>query len=104
MKKLRFALLAGAFAFPGAALAQEPTTGGQAIGAIFNGLGLRKPPGPAPDFVTNSRPAALDYAPLAPAPEKAKRRSPAEMQAAGDELDKAIAQNRRRAARVKIPN
>jgi hypothetical protein len=109
MKMLRFALLAGAIAFPvmtfaGAALAQEPTTGGRAIGAIFDGLGLRKPPGPAPDFVTNSRPETLDYAPLAPAPEKAKKRSPSEMQAVGDELDRAIAQNRRRAARVKIPN
>jgi hypothetical protein len=104
MKKLCTALLAGAIAFPGASLAQEPTTGGRAIGAIFDGLGLRKPPGPAPDFVTNSRQETLDYAPLAPAPEKAKKRSPAEMQAVGDELDRAIAQNRRRAARVKIPN
>lgn len=105
MTSLRNALCSALLLLAGAAMAQEaPVTGGQAIGGLFDALGLRKQPPPAPDFVVNSRREGLDYAPLVPAPEKSRKRTPAEMQALGAELDRAIAANRRRAARVKIPD
>jgi hypothetical protein len=105
MQPLRFALIA-VLAFAGPAAAQEaaPSTGGQAIGSIFDAFGLRKPVPAAPDFVRESRPERLDYVPLSPAPEPTARKSAAELQAAGAALDRAAAENRRRAARVKIPN
>lgn len=107
MHPLRLALSAlAAFALATPAAAQEgaPSTGGQAIGAVFDGLGLRKPVPAAPDFVRESRPGQLDYVPLSPTPEPTAKKSAAELQAAGATLDKAAAENRRRAARVKIPN
>lgn len=93
------------FALAGAALAQEPpTTGGALIGRFWDAAGLRAPPPPTADFVRESRPAQSDYVPLAPPPEKAKKRTAAEMQALGASLDAAIAANRAKAARVKIPD
>lgn len=105
MKPPRFPLLAAALALAGAAAAQEaPATGGQAIGGLFDALGFRKPPPPARDFVRESRPESMDYEPLAPTPPPSKKKTAAEMQAAGAALDRAIAENRRKAARVKTPN
>ncbi|QGM97628.1 hypothetical protein [Methylocystis parvus] len=104
MKSLRLALIAAAFAAP--AMAQEgPSTGGQAIGGLFDALGLRKPvPAPA-DFVRETRPRQLDYVPLAPAPEPVQaKKNASDLQAAGAALDRAAAENKRRAARVKIPD
>lgn len=98
------ALAGAALALAGAARAQDaPPTGGRAIGAIFDGLGLRKPPAPAPDFVRESRPERLDYLPLAPRPGTSQKKTPAEMEALGAQLDRAIAENKRKAARVKTP-
>lgn len=106
MSPLRFLVIAAALAFAGAASAQEraSATGGQAVGSLFEALGLRKPTPPAPDFVRQSRPAKMDYAPLTPTPEKDGKQRAAQMQAAGSALDRAAAEARRRAARVKVPN
>ena len=100
------AALAVALAVASPAAAQDGAiaTGGQAIGALFESLGLRKPPPAAPDFVRQSRPEKMDYAPLAPTPEKDGKQRAAQMQAAGSALDRAAAEARRRAARVKVPN
>jgi len=101
----RFIFLVLSLALPGPAAAQEaPTTGGSFIGRIFDATGLRTAPPPAADFVRESRPQQLDYAPLSPKPEKSGRKSAAELQASGAALDRAAAEARRRAARVKIPN
>lgn len=94
-----------ALCLAGAAGAQEaPATGGQLIGGVFDALGLRAKPAPAPDFVRNSRRDGLDYAPFSPAPPQSRRKTPAEMQALGAELDRALAENRRKAGRVKSPH
>ncbi|PPD41000.1 MAG: hypothetical protein CTY15_14200 [Methylocystis sp.] len=104
MRARLFAILSTVI-LAGAAGAQEgPPTGGQAIGGLFDALGFLKPPPPAPDFVRESRPERLDYVPLAPRPETSRRRPAAEAQTVGAELDRAIAENRRKAARVKTPN
>jgi hypothetical protein len=101
----RLALVAAA-AFAGAADAQEsaPATGGQAIGGLFESFGFRKAPPPAEDFVRETRPDRMDYVPLAPKPETNAKQSTDKLRAVGSELDRAIAENRRKAARVKIPN
>lgn len=98
--------IAAALAVASPAVAQDGAiaTGGQAVGALFESLGLRKPPPPAPDFVRQSRPEKMDYAPLTPTPEKDGKQRAAQMQAAGAALDRAAAEARRRAARVKVPN
>jgi hypothetical protein len=105
MQTFRLAVIAAALALAASAAAQEaPSTGGQAIGGLFDAFGLRKPVPAAPDFVRESRPERLDYVPLAPAPQSDHKKSAAELQAAGAALDRTAAENRRRAARVKIPN
>jgi hypothetical protein len=101
MKQLLIAA-AGAALIATAALAQDAP--GQAIGGIVEGLGLRKPPPPAPDFVRESRPAQLDYAPLAPKPDSDPKKRAQALGATGAALDRAAAENRRRAARVKSPD
>ncbi len=83
---------------------QPPSTGGRAIGALFDALGVRKTPPPAPDFVRDSRSEQLHYIPIGPTPEKAAKRPATEMQAVGAALDRAAAENRRKAARVRTPN
>lgn len=104
MTTLRLALaLAALAAFPAAAQ-EAPTTGGRAIGGLLDAVGLRKPVPSAPDFVRESRPERMEYVPLSPTPEKTAPRDAAELQAAGAALDKAAAENKRRAARVKTPN
>jgi hypothetical protein len=104
MIRLRLPLAAAFLTLAGAAAAQEgpPSTGGELIGGMFDALGIRKPRPAAPDFVRESRPEHTDYVPLAPRPEK--RKTAAELQAAGAELDRAAAENRRRAGRVKTPD
>lgn len=105
MKRYRPALTALFIALAGTAQAQQaaPTTGGALIGGVFDALGLRKQPTSQPDFVRESRPAQMDYVPLAPKPES-HRKTAAELQSAGASLERAAAENRRRAARVKIPD
>jgi hypothetical protein len=87
-----------------AAAQDAPSSIGNAIGNAVEALGIRKPPPAAPDFVRESRPPQLDYAPMAPKPEAdAKKRAQA-LGAAGADLDRAAAETRRRAGRVKVPN
>jgi hypothetical protein len=104
MQKRRFFLPALFAALAGSAAAQEagPSTGGQIIGGLVDALGLRKTTHEQ-DFVRDSRPAALDYVPLAPRPQD-RRKTAAELEASGASLERAAAENRRRAARVKIPD
>ncbi len=106
MLQLRLALIAAVLAVANAAAAQEAgiSTGGQAIGGLFDALGLRRPTSPAPDFVRESRPQKMDYVPLAPTPEKNGKQRATELQATSAALDRAAAQARRRAARVKTPD
>lgn len=106
MQTFRLAIVGAALTLSGACLAQEASisTGGQAIGGLVEALGLRKPTPAAPDFVRDSRPEQLNYVPLAPTPEKPKKKDAEALQAAGAALDRALAENRRRAARVKTPN
>lgn len=101
----RLALIVLSLTAAGAASAQQPapSTGGRLIGGVFDALGLRKQPAQEKDFVRESRPAEMDYVPLAPKPPD-HRKSAADLQAAGAELERAAAENRRRAARVKIPD
>ncbi len=98
--------LVAAIALASAAAAQESAipTGGQAIGGLFEALGVRKSPPPPPDFVRESRPARMDYAPLAPKAENDRKKRAADMRAASADLDRAIAENKRKAARVKTPD
>jgi len=105
MTSFRLALIALSIFAAGAASAQQaaPSTGGRLIGGVFDALGLRKQPTQEKDFVRDSRPAEMDYVPLAPRPAD-HRKSAAELQAAGAELERAAAENRRRGARVKIPD
>jgi hypothetical protein len=96
-------LAAALIACPAAAQ-EAPSSVGKAIGNAVEALGIRKPLPAAPDFVRESRPAELDYAPMAPRPEAdAKTRAQA-LGAAGASLDGAAAEARRRAGRVKVPN
>jgi hypothetical protein len=105
MNAFRIALLSLALTLAAPTRAQEaPATGGQAIGGIVDALGLRAKPAPAPDFVRNSRREGLNYVPFSPPAPQSRKKTPAEMQALGAELDKAVAESRRRAARVKVPN
>lgn len=89
------------------ASAQEASSGDDPLGALFDGAKLRADPPPMADFVINSRPDErnLDYSPLStPEPQhRAKKKTPAEIEAVVTELANAAAANRRRAARVKIP-
>lgn len=78
---------------------------GETIGQILDGAKLRTEPPPPADFVVNSRPDQLDYSPL-PTPgsgRPTKKKTPAELERLEGELNAAAASNRRRAARVKIP-
>jgi hypothetical protein len=103
------------FFLASAAAAQEvdanagrASTIGEAIGRLFEGVNLRKSPPPAADFVVRSRPAELDYAPLAPAGAaqqvRAKKKSPRDVEKLESELRAAAAANRARAARARTPD
>jgi hypothetical protein len=85
--------------------AQEaPSTIGGAIGNAVESLGIRKTPPEAPDFVRETRPSELDYAPMAPKPVSDPKKRAQALGAAGASLDGAAAEARRRAGRVKVPN
>jgi len=104
MTSRRHALLLLPLLLAGSAAAQEaPSTGGSLVGRIFDATGLRATPPPPADFVRESRPQQLDYVPLAPSPGPSKKKTAAEMQTTAAQLDRAIAENRRKAARVKTP-
>jgi hypothetical protein len=105
MTKLRISLAAVFLVLAGAASAQQavPSTGGEIIGGVFDALGLRKKPASEQDFVRESRPDHMDYVPLAPKPQD-HRKTAAELEASGAGLERAAAENRRRAARVKTPD
>ncbi|MEF3366378.1 hypothetical protein V3H18_07510 [Methylocystis sp. 9N] len=100
---LTCAFLAG---FAGVAPAQEaPASGGAWIGRLFDAAKLRSAPAPTPDFVHDSRSEHLEYRAFdAPADRKAGRKTAAELRADGAGLDAALAENRRKAARVATPD
>lgn len=100
--RLSFAALFLIFADMAAAQQSGPSSGGALIGGVWDALGLRKQT-QEQDFVRESRPAQMDYVPLAPKPQD-RRKTAAELEAAGASLERAAAENRRRAARVKIPD
>jgi hypothetical protein len=95
-----------AFLATATAAQEAPATGGSAIGGLFEALGLRKPPPPAPDFVRESRPAPdqLNYEPMKPKPASEPKKNVEQLSAAGPALERAAAEARRRASRVKSPN
>jgi len=90
----------------GAALAQEPESGGEMVGRALDSMHLRAEPAPAAGFVEQARPdrSSLDYKHMAPNEKSLKKKTPAELDALGSELEGALARNRRAAARVKIPD
>ncbi len=93
-------------AAPIEARAQQLPTPGEAIGRVFEGAGLRRAPDTPPDFVVNSRPQNMDYAPLSvsqPA-DRGPKKTPAELEAMGADLMRAAAENREKAARIKVPD
>jgi len=97
------AVLVALFA-SGAARAQQAPTGGETIGRILDAVKLRAAPTPPADFVVNSRPERMDYAPLAPPPARTTPKTPADLDRLQAELAGAKARARARAARVKIPD
>ncbi|QGM46908.1 hypothetical protein [Methylocystis heyeri] len=93
--------------FGGQALAQEsPQSGGEAVGRALDALHLRAEPAPSADFVEKARPdsSSLDYKPLAPTDKSSNKKSAAELDALGADLEKALERNRKAAARVKTPD
>jgi hypothetical protein len=81
---------------------------GEAIGRIFDATNLRRAPETPPDFVVNTRPepGALDYTPLStPQPnDRTPKKTPAELEAIGNDLARAAASNKDKAARINIPD
>jgi hypothetical protein len=90
----------------GAALAQEPQSGGELVGGALDALHLRAEPAPAPEFVEKARPDrnSLDYKQMAPTDKSSKKKTAAELDALGSDLERALEKNRKAAARVKIPD
>ena len=85
------------------ARAQEAPSGGEFVGQAFEALHLRETPREPADFVQRSRPApaSLDFQPLAPKPEKAKKKTAAELNALGADLAQARERNLRAAHSIK---
>lgn len=108
MKALPILCFAASLVLAGPTLAQDggPDSIGQAIGQVFEGVNLRATPPQPADFVVQSRPAEVDYVPLAPAGARqtSNKKSPKELRKIEDEFGAAAAANRARAARVKIPD
>ncbi len=102
----KLALATALLAFAGAAFAQEPQSGGEVIGKALDALHLRTAPPPVADFVKKSRPDpnSLDYKQLGPTEKSSKKKSPAELDELGADLENALERNRKAAARVKIPD
>jgi len=90
-------------ALSGGARAQEASSGGEFVGQAFETLHLRETPREPADFVQSTRPApgSLDYQPLAPKPEKAKKKTAAELDALGADLAQARERNQRAARNIK---
>jgi hypothetical protein len=103
-RRLAFAAAAlGALLYSAHARAQEAESGGQAIGQLLETLHLRETPREPADFVMRSRPdpAGMDYQPLAPKPEAHKKKTAAELDAFGADLERARQRNLRAARNVK---
>ena len=106
--------LAAALALPslcGEAAAQEApaqaaVSGGAVIGDVLETLHLRQTPPPAQDFVVRSRPApdSLHYQPMKPTEKPTGKKTPAQLDALGAELEGALEQNRKAGARVAVPD
>ncbi|MGA3061968.1 MAG: hypothetical protein ABSD90_01935 [Methylocystis sp.] len=90
----------------GEAAAQEATSGGAMVGNVLETLHLRQTPPPAQDFVVRSRPAPdqLQYQPMKPTEKPAGKKTPAQLDALGAELQGALEQNRKAGARVAVPD
>jgi len=76
------------------------------VGRALDSMHLRAEPAPAAGFVEQARPdrSSLDYKHMVPNEKSLKKKTPAELDALGSELEGALARNRRAAARVKIPD
>jgi|GEM_PF-2501069 hypothetical protein len=85
---------------------QETVTGGAMVGNVLETLRLRQTPPPAQDFVVRSRPAPdqLQYQPMKPTEKPTGKKTPAQLDALGAELQGALEQNRKAGARVAVPD
>ena len=85
---------------------QETVSGGVMVGNILETLHLRQTPPPAQDFVVRSRPAPeqLQYQPMKPTEKPSGKKTPAQLDALGAELQGALEQNRKAGARVAVPD
>jgi hypothetical protein len=90
----------------GEAAAQETASGGAMVGNVLETLHLRQTPPPAQDFVVRSRPAPdqLQYQPMKPTEKPTGKKTPAQLDALGAELQGALEQNRKAGARVTVPD
>ena len=85
---------------------QETVSGGAMVGNVLETLRLRQTPPPAQDFVVRSRPAPdqLQYQPMKPTEKPTGKKTPAQLDALGAELQGALEQNRKAGARVAAPD
>ena len=85
---------------------QETVTGGAMVGNVLETLHLRQTPPPAQDFVVRSRPAPdqLQYQPMKPTEKPTGKKTPAQLDALGAELQGALEQNRKAGARAAVPD
>ena len=76
------------------------------VGDVLETLHLRQTPPPAQDFVVRSRPAPdqLHYQPMKPTEKPTGKKTPAQLDALGAELEGALERNRKAAARVAVPD
>jgi hypothetical protein len=86
--------------------AQETASSGAMVGDVLETLHLRQTPPPAQDFVVRSRPAPdqLQYQPMKPTEKPTGKKTPAQLDALGAELQGALEQNRKAGARVAVPD
>ena len=85
---------------------QETVTGGAMVGNVLETLRLRQTPPPAQDFVVRSRPAPdqLQYQPMKPTEKPTGKKTPAQLDALGAELQGALEQNWKAGARAAVPD
>jgi hypothetical protein len=85
---------------------QETVSGGAMVGNVLETLHLRQTPPPAQDFVVRSRPAPdqLQYQPMKPTEKPTGKKTPAQLDALGAELQGALEPNRKAGARVAAPD
>ncbi|MGA9825208.1 MAG: hypothetical protein WBQ53_10295 [Methylocystis sp.] len=86
--------------------APKAVSGGAMVGDVLDTLHLRQTPPPAQDFVVRSRPAPdqLHYQPMKPTEAPTAKKTPAQLDALGAELEGALEQNRKKGARVAVPD